>query len=731
MNDRDPFIPADLTRPVNCRTQSNPLVVDLSQNTHLESAPTGDSLTMPLTLVSKPPSRSSCAGSSAGSLRAFVNQIASHTAKLSAFGATVLPISHSRNPVEAEVVSRAAGCPDLFAIHAPEQIARERIIADLAWATCSERVLVLSPDPGTADRVVERLIKLNVATARALAEDENPTRPSPVVSRATFVAHSAAYLESFNRDKAALVASAADRLSAIDTEIELRQFETRQLETLAIQHSDNEAKILEVKGLRERIEQGVRVEAQGLEITTFTTVIERTCAERQAAVDHVKRQGIDAQAALKEKEEQVASLKNLASGSGKKSGFFTRLLGRSKASADSPALVNQLHDAERDLNESALKASKLQKELENASGKLSEEREHLVSCEIASRRTGVDAQLAELMAVGVRLKSEIEALTRSIGKQRPLQELTDARSVAESESVLARQRAAKRETETRELVMQAMAELQVVVGVPGSLTADPVFESAPRDQSCDPQFSLLILDRAEELNEHDFIRLAKLATRWVLVGDLSHSEESKPHPNGKPLRNAVSGPGKRKTPSEVPFAARMAYHLDREKWAYECDHLVCRLQHIVVEHRQNIVREPLLDRPEIELRFISGTDGEPILVEVAFPMSTSIAAAKSFLFHQLGEILLRPSGEASWHSTPGTIAVSWAAVDRVTPHAEPAWIELEPGIREKVVGVGLAAFTSALAFDPASGWTVEKAERWLTEHLPAESSSRFASIARR
>jgi hypothetical protein len=701
------------------------LIVELRPNTHLEPAPRGDCLTMSLTLAPRPHTRHVTPDDpSAGTLRAWLAQIASPSLKLLAFKPAIHPGSHSSgNPVEAEAVARAAGCPDLFAIHAPEQICRERVITDLVWATGSERVLVLSPDATTADRLVERLVKVNAVAVRALAEDENPARPSPLVARATSTALASARLEQLQRETAAIVAGAAARSNALDAAMAAHA----QLEELARQCAANAAESLEVNNRRQQIEQQVQLEAQGKEITAFTALIEHNKAERQAAIELITRQRVAAQTACKEKEEAAANLHKQAGEGARKSGFFSRLFGRPKPTADSTALGSQFHEAERDLNEAAAKLSTIQKELEIASAKFEEEREQLIQSETAVRRTDLDHQLAQLTSDSIRLKTEIEAITRTL---RPHQELADERAAAETELASARQRAAELERTAGELVKQTFSDLRIVVGTPGSLSADPVFDRDRRELHGEPQFGLLVLDRAEELTEHDFIRLAKLANRWVLVGDLSPSGETRPHLNGKSSRHAP-GSGRNGRANEAPFAARLARLLDREKWAYEADRFVCRLQHLNEEEKQRVVREPLLDRPEIELRFITNVEGEPVLVEVAFPLTTNIATAKSFLYHQLGEVLLRPCGEAAWHTTPTAIAATWAAAERVSPTSETAWIDLEPGIREKIVGAGLAAFTAAVAFDPALGWDVEKAGKWLNEHLSIGSPGRFATVARR
>ena len=278
-----------------------------------------------------------------------------------------------------------------------------------------------------------------------------------------------------------------------------------------------------------------------------------------------------------------------------------------------------------------------------------------------------------------------------------------------------------------------LSEMRVVVGLPGSMMADAVFEPFSINRCSEPPFDLLVLDRAEELTETDFVHLAKLARRWVLAGNVvTPFEKTAP---GKPSRNGHSRNGRS---PELPFTTRLAAILDREKWTLESDRLVCRFAHLPPEERRRMTCEPLLDRPEIELRFSTANGGEPILVEVAFPAATSIAEAKSFLYHQLGEVLIRPCGAFCWQSTATTVTAKWPAVEPaqascngVDGSESATWIDLEPGVREKVCGAGVAVFTAAVAFDLSAGWDLEKAKSWLTERLPTSCTSRFASIPRR
>jgi hypothetical protein len=619
----------------------------------------------------------------------------------------------------------------LFAIHAPDQSARERVIADVVWATGSERVLVLSTDPATADRIVERLVRVDVGVVRALADDENPIRPSSLVARATSTALTAARLDRLKQEAAASVASATARLMAISAATSTHT----QLAELTQRCAMTDAEIAKVHAQRERLKQQVQLEAVGTEVTAFTALVDRSKADRQAAVDLILQQRLTALAIHKEKESLVADLRkhasDVATEAGKKSGFFARLLGKPKQSADAVELRKQLNEAERELNEVAARISTLQRDMEAASAKLNEEREQLVQAEIVLRQAGIDSQLARLKTESGHLRSEVEATTRALGLNPPIvEESANVREAAESELASARQRAIELDRTAGEVGKRVLAEMRVAVGTPGSLSADPVFERDHQVLNSEPPFGLLVLDRAEELTEPDFIHLAKLARRWVLIGDVAAAGEPGSHLKMNSSRHTL-GFGRNGRSVEMPFAARLAHVLDREKWAYETNRLVCRLEHLPPDARRSIAREPLLDRPEIELRFTTNPEGEPVLVEVAFPLATSIATAKSFLYHQLNEVLLRPLSAVAWQSTPTAITAIWATADLASAASETAWIDLEPGVREKVVGVGLAAFTAAVAFDVTAGWNTEKAEMWLNEHFPTESPVRFATVPRR
>jgi hypothetical protein len=385
-------------------------------------------------------------------------------------------------------------------------------------------------------------------------------------------------------------------------------------------------------------------------------------------------------AVIARKEVDLAALRrrcseSRAAGVVRKAGFFSWLLGRKQTAEPDPA------EQEKQIGVLAADLAAL------IAG-----RDDAIRAELSIRRAPLDARIAELIAKRDRLE------------------------IAERDLVSARQRVD--ELAVPDLVRRLLAESRIVVGTPGCLETDPAFIDSP-------SFTLLVLDRCEELTEDDFSRLHGLASRWVLVGEVL---EQPPAPLSRGSIYSDGKPGRNGRRHGLTFVARLAHLLDREPWTREPDRLVCRLMHpVTMTGRQFLMCEPLLDRPEIELRFAADGDGEPTVAEVAFPAGTTIADAKAFLFHQLGEVLLHPCGPSSWESLSGSIVIRWPAAEIAA--CEPVWIDLEPGVREKVICSGSSEFTAAVEFDLSHGWDRERAQEWIAKHHRPESAGRLATVA--
>jgi hypothetical protein len=609
-----------------------------------------------------------------------------------------------RAPAEYDAVSRAAGCRDLFVIHA-DTPAGERVITDLARSvTAAERVLILTPNSVAADRIAERLLKCGVSVLRSLADDENPVRPSPAVSKITSTAIGNASTERARKEATAAVAAAEQRVAAfavVSKAIARLREVNDLLKTL-------DADLAEKTARRKGVEVTVADEVASRHATAFSELMDRRKSEHDAALAGVIERRIATRKAADDKETEVNALRQQYASATKKSGFLVRIFTKAKPAVDTDELAKHLQTAEAELAVLTTAANAQQAELERQSSTFAAERQKLIADEVASRRSVLDATISTVESERTRAQTEAAALNKVIGAAVPGEDHT----AAERQLSLARQRAGEVAVSAPELIIRALAEPRVVVGIPKSLDADPVFTSAPEE----PPFGLLILDRAEELPEPEFSRLSLLAERWVLVGEALPPAESRSQ-NGRPARNGRT--------TEVPFVYRLAKSLDRETWAMEGDRLVCRLSPLTPEQRREMTREPLADRPEIELRFVA-PEGEPILAEIAFPTSLGVPDAKSFLFHTLGEVLFRTCGEFTWKHEAAAITAVWTATDT----SAGVWIDLESGVREKITGSGLFAFTAAVSFDTAAGWDAEKAQAWLANCLPPLATSRFAALPR-
>src|SRR5205814_163482 len=178
-----------------------------STASHTDQAHEGNGSLMSATIATRTPVRTQPAADPADRGRAWLARLFAGDFAFPSIPTAPLPPAE-RSAAEYDAVSRAAGCRDLFAIHA-DLVAGERVIADLARSV-SDRTLILSPDPAAADRVTERLLKCGVPVLRALADDENPVRPSPAVSKATSRTLVTAQVEQARR----AVTAAEQRLAA-------------------------------------------------------------------------------------------------------------------------------------------------------------------------------------------------------------------------------------------------------------------------------------------------------------------------------------------------------------------------------------------------------------------------------------------------------------------------------------------------------------------------------------
>jgi hypothetical protein len=240
-------------------------------------------------------------------------------------------------------------------------------------------------------------------------------------------------------------------------------------------------------------------------------------------------------------------------------------------------------------------------------------------------------------------------------------------------------------------------------------------------------FDLLILEEAHQVTESEFAAAARRARRWVLIGEPQLDAE--PADAARPVvRPAVLRAGfferlwnnLHADPHRLPFA-----------WMRRDGRLLCRLRHISADQEKWIETEPVVDRPDIEVRILSVPRQAPRIVEVIFPAGMDLGDAKRFLFHELEELAVQTRGRAmGWSETPDEVILELAS----STETESAAISLAGGVCERLTRLpasqnatakdGIEWHTCSLAFSRADGWTRPSAEDWIAEHLDLRSPGR-------
>jgi hypothetical protein len=281
--------------------------------------------------------------------------------------------------------------------------------------------------------------------------------------------------------------------------------------------------------------------------------------------------------------------------------------------------------------------------------------------------------------------------------------------------------------------------VNLVAATTTALAADEHFGEAPSNGTAGPvRFDLLVLEEADQVTESEFLKVARRARRWALVGEPMADSE------GPAVRGPAPAPERKREPSRKPaalkpsrpaslrpgFFQRLWEHLHLPAiWVHEEGQLRCRLRPLPLEHRQWLQVERVADHPEIELRIVAPPRAQPALAEVVFPAGMAIGQAKQFIYKELEEVPARALGQSPcWSEEADRLVLRLPE----GPGADAVPVLLEPGVRELVgapaggkrgvdangAGAKPAAWlTCALEFDRQSGWHRERAEDWVRRHL--------------
>jgi hypothetical protein len=264
------------------------------------------------------------------------------------------------------------------------------------------------------------------------------------------------------------------------------------------------------------------------------------------------------------------------------------------------------------------------------------------------------------------------------------------------------------------------------------------------DQARQPgAFDLLILEeaeQAEQVTESEFVKLARRARRWVLVGE--------PDPDtagaGEPANECPASAPRRlpSTPLRAGFFQRVweQLHCDPRKlpyaWIQDNGRLCCRLRPVTAEQRQSLETEHVADFPEIELRILVLPRLQPLLAEVVFPPSMSFPQAKEYIFKELQELPV----QAASHSLHWVEEAEQVALHIAEPDSGGATcVPLAPGIRELVCrrrnegsktreAAQVPWHTCRVEFDRVAGWDRRQAEEWVRRHLGVRDLGRTVRL---
>ncbi|MFM7150951.1 MAG: hypothetical protein ACKO23_14010, partial [Gemmataceae bacterium] len=228
------------------------------------------------------------------------------------------------------------------------------------------------------------------------------------------------------------------------------------------------------------------------------------------------------------------------------------------------------------------------------------------------------------------------------------------------------------------------------------------------------KFSWIILDDADQATEQDVLDLASRGSHLILLGDPQPAPSSPTSPFQRlwhRLQEETRGNGVRCG----DFANRLAF----------------TLRNLPLEHHAFLQREPLFDRPEIELGIVSLPGQEPCIAEVLFPDKLAIAEAKQFVYRELQQLPLQ-TDEANprWVEGQHTIRLLF-----MREKSEATLVELEPGVRERVVlrrKDGSKEYgcwhTQSLEFDRRAGWDQQRVRAWLNSFLQGGDPSRIFDL---
>jgi hypothetical protein len=673
----------------------------------------------------------------------------------------ITPCDSALDAHQREAVARALATPDVCLIAGRPGTGKSRVVAEILTqaAARGERTLLLAPRPAAVDHVLEQVAAREVVHAVRCLDAAETTETLP------------AFLHSLTWGaRLRAVREVGDRAARACAHAEQQCLKRRQEQTvwpslrqLGLQAEQMQLRRAQLEQCQSGLVQQISAEAAALQAdpqapplvepslarpSKFAADLQaeerrhrealNEMADAVAKVEQVCKDNDDRRAAL---QKQIDALRPLAR---------ARDLGRWWTWAWWRGLfrghvAQRLADCEAELQtaQAALDAAldeagilnQKRQDLEEEHGAV---KELLLKEEIARRQAELAQQEAALNQETLHLREQWQAGTGALDgdELRP-----QAMTVAAVEAAQARWQAGVEADEescrfaqqwaafchdSAETLVSGLPDLvNLVAGTLPAFSCDKTFNSDHAGG-----FDLLVLEDADQVSEADFLKVARRARRWVLVG---------PHPCYFTGYAPPAGYFQKLwqhlacNPRQLPYS-----------WLREADRLCCRLRPIGADQRKRLESERVADFQDVELRILTLPQVSPVLAEVVFPPSLSIVQAKDYIYRELQELPVHTLGRHACLIDQGKRWVFHLAEAGDCPVTT---VDLESGSREVLMpaersgGDGRASdhgltcavphapyTTCRLEFDKDAGWRRDTVEQWVHNHLGLRDLGRTALL---
>jgi AAA domain len=645
--------------------------------------------------------------SSADAIRPFLQDALSNHLTPIPIADSIVPIDASLDVVQQDAVARALSTPDLFLLAGPTGTGKSRVAVEVVKQVIKRggKVLLLSPEPAALDGLLPALSDLTVV--RRLGPGESLERLSP-----TIAAMAAGRREALIRD--GLMSGSSEGLAKAEQRVrKSEQLRTTWLEWTATREhlAANTREHASLLARQQSLPEEVRQEAEANTESPPYFVqrlrgVATAHARRVAALDVTRTELAVARSETEGRRRTAEAIVNdlkpkadaLQAGRWLSPSFWKAKLDATLATR-LPEATATLAAATTTLAELTVREGKLASDTHRAEEEYAAERARFLDAEVARRAEDLAARIADMehaLAVEGKQESALALAVREAGlDQADLSRVESECQLARQELEFASGWASQVEAHIDQLVREACGTVQVVAGPVAGIASDPT-------ATANAPFDLLVIDDAHRLAEADFVAAGRLARRWMLIGE------------------PAEVPSGRQRASRPDLFARLLAAQRHDIWSHEGPRLVCRLYPVRGAERKRLECEPVADAPDIELRLFTPRDGDPTLAEVAFPATTTPAAAREYLFRELGEVTCEPRTRSGfWEESASGPLLRFGSAD---PAA--AFAAIGDGIREEIVGLE----TRAIHF--GADWTVERAKEWAAENVGQRAGGRVVMLDR-